>query len=160
VTIVSAAGDGDNPIQLNRLTALTPFDFNTPNPGDRITIASLWIGRADTAHVKPNLLVPNALALETTTCFIGDDDILRGYFAFAAHFRVKVVEDGANLFFNGARAREYQGRSDMADWAVLGQSQSLQALKTLGARPLQIGEVVLGTLARDGDFRFARFPRP
>ena len=50
----------------------------------------------------------------------------------------------------------------VATWrtgTVLGQSQSLQTLKTLGARPLQIGEVVLGTLARDGDFGFEPLPR-
>ena len=146
--------------QADGLATLTAFDFNAPNPGDRVAIAGLWIGWANAAHVKANLQVPNALALETTACLVGNDDILSGDFGLSPHLRVEIVEDGAELLFDGARTCEDQGGGDMADGAVLGLGQPLQACQALAARPFQIGEVVLGTLTRDGNFGFKHLPRP
>jgi len=97
------------------LPSTAALHLDSADTSNRITIASLWIGRADTAHIESNFQVPYALTLEPTGSLEGDDHILSGHFAFAPHFRVEIVEGDTDLLFDGACRREYQRSGDVAD---------------------------------------------
>ena len=51
--------------ETHRLSSASAFDLNTSNPGDRIAVARLRVSRTDTAYVKSDFEVPDALTFET-----------------------------------------------------------------------------------------------
>lgn len=91
----------------DRLTTASPFDLDATNTGDWVAVPRLRISRAEAAHVKTNLQVPHTFALKPPTRFVGDDYVLSGYFGPAPHFGIEIIKRRTDLFFNGARARQY-----------------------------------------------------
>ena len=108
---------------------------------------------------KPILRWPTRSHLASAGFLVGDDDVLGGQLDPPAELRVRFVGK-VSYFARGRVRRQHEAACDVTHRAVAGDAEPLDAGEALLPCAVEIVEVLLGPLSRQGDLRLFCFAGP